>query len=158
MAKSGPANVKPVWLGSAIILLALGMMMPLAGNPAQVRQGSVTPRSTQTGLLYDAVYLKHLAGNTGHPERPERLTAIWNGLEKAGLLQSLSRIAPRRVTQQELRLVHTAAYLDFDDPLAKYDCHWSPVSARRYKVDQALLWELLALEDEFSNPTIDLIK
>src|SRR5207247_3119334 len=50
----------------------------------------------QTGLLFDDVYLKHISGNTGHPERPERLTAIRDGLAKAGLLNDLVRISPRR--------------------------------------------------------------
>ncbi len=110
MQEKAPGKIGPPILGSVIVLLALGML-PLGGTRGQVRSSTVTATSTQTGLLYDDVYLKHLAGNTGHPERPERLTAIWNGLEKAGLLKSLFRIAPRRVTEQELRMVHSAAYL-----------------------------------------------
>jgi acetoin utilization deacetylase AcuC-like enzyme len=65
----------------------------------------------RTGLLWDDVYLKHLSGNTGHPERPERLTAIHSALQEAGLLQTLYRIKPRAATQQELALAHSAAYL-----------------------------------------------
>jgi acetoin utilization deacetylase AcuC-like enzyme len=67
---------------------------------------------TQTGLLMDDVYLRHLAGVSDHPERPERLIAIRNGLEKAGLTKSFYRIAPRRVTDSELQLVHKPSYLD----------------------------------------------
>ena len=69
------------------------------------------PAGSQTGLLFDKVYLGHLAGETGHPERPERLIAIRDGLEKAGLLKTLSPIAPRRVTDSELTLVHNASYV-----------------------------------------------
>src|SRR5262245_6728243 len=49
------------------------------------------PRAQQrpTGFLFDDLYLRHLAGDTGHPERPERLTAIRNGLERSGLLRTL---------------------------------------------------------------------
>ena len=68
-----------------------------------------TPRPT--GLVFDAVYLKHLSGNTGHPERPERLIAIWSALEKTGLLRTLYQIRPRRVTEQELELVHSHSYV-----------------------------------------------
>ena len=50
----------------------------------------------QTGLLLDDIYLRHLAGNTDHPERPERLIAIRDGLERSGVLKTLLRIAPRR--------------------------------------------------------------
>jgi acetoin utilization deacetylase AcuC-like enzyme len=65
----------------------------------------------RTGLLLDDVYLKHLSGNTGHPERPERLTAIRSAVREAGLLQTLYGIKPRAATQQELALAHSAAYL-----------------------------------------------
>jgi acetoin utilization deacetylase AcuC-like enzyme len=67
--------------------------------------------SKQTGLLFDDVYLRHLAG-VSHPERPERLTSIRDGLEKAGLMKSLLRLTPRRVTENELLLVHTRGYVD----------------------------------------------
>src|SRR5262245_2014793 len=67
---------------------------------------------SQTGLLLDDVFLGHLAGVSDHPERPERLIAIRNGLDRSGLLKSLHRISPRRVTDGELMLVHSRAYLD----------------------------------------------
>src|SRR4051794_10369443 len=67
--------------------------------------------ATHTGLLFDDVYLQHLAGNTGHPERPERLIAIREGLEKAGLLKTLVRIPSRRVKDDELTLVHKPPYV-----------------------------------------------
>src|SRR3989442_8910489 len=85
-----------------IMLLALG-----ASIPFQVKS---TP-GQQTGLLFDDIYLGHLAGNTDHPERPERLIAIRDGLERSGVLKTLVRIAPRRVTDQELELVHKPTYV-----------------------------------------------
>jgi acetoin utilization deacetylase AcuC-like enzyme len=63
------------------------------------------------GLVLDDVYLKHLSADTGHPERPERLTAIRSALEDAGLFRTLHRIKPRAATQEELALAHSAAYL-----------------------------------------------
>ena len=68
-------------------------------------------KPANTGLLFDEVYLRHLAG-VSHPERPERLTAIRDGLEKAGLMKNLQRIVPRRVTDEELMLAHTRSYVD----------------------------------------------
>jgi acetoin utilization deacetylase AcuC-like enzyme len=100
--------LKTIRISSGIILLALGIMMPAQQSPAPA---SARPAGDQTGFLYDDVYLKHLAGIVAHPERPERLTAIRDGLERAGLLKSLYPLAPRRVTEQELRLVHTQGYL-----------------------------------------------
>ena len=76
-----------------------------------VAQVPPTNRPMQTGLVFDEVYLRHLAGDTGHPERPERLTAIRSGLERSGLLKTLQRITPRRVTDEELTLVHTRPYV-----------------------------------------------
>src|SRR5690349_10778873 len=67
--------------------------------------------SRPTGLLYDDVYLRHLSGNTGHPERPERLISIKKALDGAGLTQSLYPIHPRRVTEDELELVHKPSYI-----------------------------------------------
>jgi acetoin utilization deacetylase AcuC-like enzyme len=64
-----------------------------------------------TGLVFDDVYLGHLAGDTGHPERPERLLAIRDALEKAGQLKRLQAISPRRITDQELTLVHKPSYV-----------------------------------------------
>jgi acetoin utilization deacetylase AcuC-like enzyme len=66
----------------------------------------------QTGLLIDDVYWGHLAGVSDHPERPERLTAIREGLDRSGLLKNLRRITPRRVTDEELTMVHSRAYVD----------------------------------------------
>jgi acetoin utilization deacetylase AcuC-like enzyme len=86
-----------------VCLLMLGVIAA-ASSSTQVQ-----PR--QTGLLFNDVYLRHLAG-INHPERPERLTAIRNGLDHSGLLKNLYRIAPRRVTDSELQLVHTAAYVN----------------------------------------------
>src|SRR6266852_4393098 len=90
--------VRAVVLSSILVLMGPSV-------DSQV-QPPLTSPARQTGLLFDEVYLGHLAGNTGHPERPERLIAIRDGLERAGVLKSLYGIAPRRVTDQELELVH----------------------------------------------------
>ncbi|HET9215433.1 MAG TPA: histone deacetylase [Terriglobia bacterium] len=89
--------------------LALISCVVLLGLACSAAGFQVPP--TQTGLLFDDVYLRHLAG-VDHPERPERLTAIWAGLEQAGLIKDLIRIAPRRVTTEELLLVHSQEYID----------------------------------------------
>jgi acetoin utilization deacetylase AcuC-like enzyme len=73
---------------------------------------AVAQNSPQTGLVLDDVYLRHLAGVSSHPERPERLVVIRNGLEQSSSMKTLYRIMPRRVTDEELILVHTRAYVD----------------------------------------------
>src|SRR5262245_16212131 len=83
-------------------ILLLGSLAVVSGPQVQ---------RAQTGLLFDDVYMRHLAGVSDHPERPERVTAIRDGLERAGLWKSLYRITPRRVTNEELMLVHSPSYL-----------------------------------------------
>jgi acetoin utilization deacetylase AcuC-like enzyme len=90
--------VKQLWLVLWVLLLGT---LTVAQN-----------QRLQTGLLLDDVYLRHLAGVPGHPERPERLVSIRNGLERSGLLKSLFRITPRRVRDDELLLVHSRGYVD----------------------------------------------
>ena len=63
------------------------------------------------GLLTDARFLLHVP-ELGHPERPERLTAILRALERADLLSRFARVPARLAVRAELERVHTPAYLD----------------------------------------------
>ncbi|MBI4443342.1 MAG: histone deacetylase [Acidobacteria bacterium] len=65
----------------------------------------------RTGLVYDEAYLRHLEGDTGHPECPERLTTIMEFLQRTALLPKLFRIAARSAGDAELSLAHDPAYL-----------------------------------------------
>ncbi len=56
----------------------------------------------RTGFLYDDRYLLHKTGPY-HPEIPERLTAIYEGIERGGLLDKLVRV---RACMPELKWVH----------------------------------------------------
>jgi acetoin utilization deacetylase AcuC-like enzyme len=97
--------------GVAVVALSIatGLACPLRSAHSAKSPQVTSPQPT--GLLYDDVYLKHLAGSSGHPERPERLVFIHEALEKAGLTQSLFPIRPRRVTEEELELVHKPSYI-----------------------------------------------
>lgn len=68
------------------------------------------PRSGKTGLVYGDRYLEHLTG-TGHPERPERLTAIIHRLESKGLLSKLVVIPPSPVADEWLTTVHSPSHV-----------------------------------------------
>ena len=46
----------------------------------------------RTGLVYDERFLKHRTGSY-HPEVPERLTAIMQGLRQRGLMERLAIFA-----------------------------------------------------------------
>jgi len=75
-------------------------------------QSNTARLSQPTGLLFDDIYRQHLVGDAGHPERPERLTAVLAGLENAGLLNTLTRIPARPATDDELALAHERTYIE----------------------------------------------
>ena len=58
-----------------------------------------------------AAYLDHLAGPR-HPERPERLQAVLDGVQLAGLHDALTPLAPVAATRADLERVHPVPYLD----------------------------------------------
>jgi acetoin utilization deacetylase AcuC-like enzyme len=103
--------LKPVVRRSCVAAFVLGTILACQSGPTRFATAQSMPISKPTGLLYDDIYLRHLSGNTGHPERPERLIFIRDALQKAGLTQSLYPIHPRRVTEEELELVHKPSYV-----------------------------------------------
>jgi acetoin utilization deacetylase AcuC-like enzyme len=58
----------------------------------------------------DEVFLGHRSP-PGHPERPERLVAVREGLARAGFVERGAQLPVRRVKEEEIGLVHTAGYL-----------------------------------------------
>jgi len=65
----------------------------------------------RTGFLYDERFLKHTTGRY-HPERPERLTAIYQGIERMGLLEHLTVIPARAAERMWIELVHDKDYIE----------------------------------------------
>jgi acetoin utilization deacetylase AcuC-like enzyme len=65
---------------------------------------------TRVGIYDSPVFREHDAG-PGHPERPERLDAIREGIRAAGLDRRVKWREPREATAAELRRVHTAAHV-----------------------------------------------
>jgi acetoin utilization deacetylase AcuC-like enzyme len=61
--------------------------------------------SNRTGFLYDERYQEHLTGNY-HPEMPDRLPAVYKGLEDEGLLERLTLI---KATTADLKWVARCA-------------------------------------------------
>jgi acetoin utilization deacetylase AcuC-like enzyme len=64
----------------------------------------------KTGFLYDVRYLLHDTGPY-HPEVPERLEMIYQGVESAGLMRHLIRVEPKRAAMKWIEAVHTPAYI-----------------------------------------------
>jgi len=63
-----------------------------------------------TGFVYDDIYLRHQV-TEGHPEKPERLTAIVQRLKASGLYDQLSHVAPVPAASRWLEMIHTPAYV-----------------------------------------------
>jgi acetoin utilization deacetylase AcuC-like enzyme len=64
----------------------------------------------KVGLYDDPVFLEHDAG-AGHPERPQRLIALREGIRRDGLEARLELLVPRDATREELLRVHTADHI-----------------------------------------------
>ena len=68
-------------------------------------------------LGYDEVLHRHDPGRS-HPERPERLDAVLEGIALAGVAEDTVPFSPRPATTAELRRVHTAAHIASIEALA----------------------------------------
>ena len=62
-------------------------------------------------VLSDERCLDHVAG-TNHPERPDRLRAAMQGIDRSGVLDAVDRAVPREVTDDEVLRVHERTLLD----------------------------------------------
>ena len=64
-----------------------------------------------TALLAHPLCQQHDTGR-GHPEAPARFAAVVQQLERDDITAKLTRIEPRDALNEDLRLAHTAAYLE----------------------------------------------
>ena len=65
----------------------------------------------KTGFLYDERYLLHDTG-PNHPEKPERLKAIYRGIEDAGLLSKLTLFQAEPADMKWIETIHSKEYID----------------------------------------------
>jgi acetoin utilization deacetylase AcuC-like enzyme len=68
-------------------------------------------RGRATLLYTDPRFVEHDT-SPGHPERPERMHAVSQGVEASVARDDLVHLTPREATVDELALVHDRAYLD----------------------------------------------
>ncbi|MBW2432051.1 MAG: histone deacetylase [Deltaproteobacteria bacterium] len=64
----------------------------------------------KTGFLYDDRYQEHLTGNY-HPEVPDRLPAVYKGIQEAGLLEHLTLIKAVPADIKWVETVHDPQYI-----------------------------------------------
>ena len=64
----------------------------------------------KTAFLTHPLFLEHDTG-PGHPERPQRLTAIWNHLREVGLWDELQHLPFEAATYADIARCHTPAHI-----------------------------------------------
>ncbi len=78
-----------------------------------------------TAFVTDKLYLEHR--NDGHPERPERLRAILEQLERTGLRARMVDLEASDASEDEIRRVHSARVLERAAELASGGGGWADV-------------------------------
>jgi len=64
-----------------------------------------------TGIAFDPIVRRHDTGPE-HPERPARVSAVFDYLRYTGLLDSLDQLDVRQASDDDLALVHTRPYIE----------------------------------------------
>ncbi|MGD2038283.1 MAG: histone deacetylase [Desulfobacterales bacterium] len=78
--------------------------------------------SNRTGFLFDERYRQHLTGDY-HPEVPDRLPAVYKGIEDAGLLERLTLIKATPADLKWVGTVHDPDYIKrFQSACSIGDC------------------------------------
>ncbi len=67
-------------------------------------------KSTSTGLVYHASYLRHYTGRS-HPERAERLLSIMKKLDAEGITERVELLSPVKASREQIEYVHQGAYI-----------------------------------------------
>lgn len=115
--------------------------------------------SQRTGFLYDDIYLQHRTG-AGHPERPQRLTAIVEKLKQTSLLPHLVALEPVRSSEEWLTTVHSPQYVErvrrsCREGVGYVDSMDAPASPESYKVAAKAVSGVLSAIDAVMEGRID---
>jgi len=62
-------------------------------------------------VLTDERFLEHVPGG-GHPERPDRLQAVWEGLDQSGVAEDILREPVIPAADELIKKVHSAAHFE----------------------------------------------
>ena len=105
----------------------------------------------KTGLVYDDIYLEHKV-TPGHPERPERLTAIVDRLKATGLYAQLLHLSPRAAELEWITTVHSQRYAErvkqsCENGVQYLDSMDTPISPKSYQAALAAAGGMLCAID-----------
>lgn len=120
-------------------------------NGAQGPQGAKGDATPRTGLVYGDIYLQHKTG-PGHPDRPERLTAMIDRLRQKGLLERLVAIRPAPAPLEWLTTVHSPRYVErlrksCEEGAGYMDTRDSPLCKETFEVALNAVGGVLAAAD-----------
>lgn len=102
-----------------------------------------------TAVIWDKRYLLHETGSW-HPERPERLEAIRQVLEKRPVGKKVKRLEPRLATVEEIALVHEFEYVKKIEKTAGHELQLdpdTPVSPKSWEAARLAVGGLLSCVD-----------
>ena len=105
-----------------------------------------------TGLAYCSEFLRHRP-SIGHPERPERLEAIYESLKNQGLLDQMLNIDFSPAGISDIQRVHTAEYIQRVSQLCKsgasyIDSPESEICPESYDVARLAVGAVVAATDD----------
>ena len=118
---------------------------------SQTGAGELPEGARRTGFVYGDIFLTHSTG-AGHPERPERLTAIVERLRQKGLLSELTAIKPAAASLEWVTTVHLPDYVERARKSCRagtgyVDTPDAPASTNSYDVALAAVGGVLAAVD-----------
>jgi len=114
-------------------------------------EGTKGEAAAKTGLVYGDIYLQHKTG-PGHPDRPERLTAMVERLKQKGLLEQMVAIKPAPVPIEWITTIHSEKYVErlkkgCEEGVPYMDTHDSPVCKETFEVARNAVGGILAAAD-----------
>lgn len=121
-------------------------------------KGETNRTHRPTGFVYDDLYLEHRTGS-GHPESPERLTAILARLKQKERLSELVVIKPNAASPEWIATVHTPAYIArvrtaCQAGIGYVDTPDAPASTNSYEVAVAAVGGVLSAIDAVMAGTV----
>jgi len=145
-----------------ICLALVAVASSCAGGDARavaVERKNAPESGRTTGFLYGSIYLEHKTG-IGHPERPERLSAITAKLKQTGVLNRLVRIDPEAAATKWLTTVHTPRYVrrvktSCERGLGYVDSRDAPAAKASYRVAVQAVGGILAAVDRVMEAKVD---
>jgi len=136
----------------AVVAHSLPIVLALLGFFCPQSVGGQTNRTaSRTGFVFSERYLKHDTG-PGHPERPDRLTAIVKRLQEKGGLPELVLLKPAAASLEWITAVHSPKYVERVRTSCRagtgyVDTPDAPASTNSYDVALAAVGGVLAAGD-----------